>query len=75
VLTASAHGGGLPSGSGFTAAFWVLAGLAAAGAVVALLVPATAARPEPAAVPRPAVPVVPAAAPADDADVATILTL
>jgi MFS family permease len=75
VLTASAHGGALPAESGYTSAFWVLAGLAAAGAAVALLVPAGRTRPAPE--PRPAVPAVPAPAPeaAADGDLATVLTL
>ena len=39
VVTASAGGDGLPTESGFTTAFWALAGLSVIAAVVALLVP------------------------------------
>jgi MFS family permease len=50
VVTSSADRSGLPAESGFTTAFWVLAGASAVAALLALLVPAArrrAARPEP----------------------------
>jgi hypothetical protein len=61
VLTVLAGADGLPAESGFTTAFWVLAGASLAAAGLALLVPITrrpVAVPEPVAVAAP----VPAAA-------------
>jgi MFS family permease len=57
VLTAGARGDGLPTGQGFTNAFWLLAAASLAAAVVSLRVPGAghpgALPPEPAAAPAP----------------------
>jgi len=49
VVTASAGADGVPAESGFTTAFWALAGLSVIAAVLALLVPNASREPAPAA--------------------------